>query len=665
MPCSVDDGLVKVQARLTSKKPELFHAEHQESEQRPAQESQERLRARLFRRNVEAAAVATCKPTATPVYQQQHPLTPTNTEQRNAMAGDLSLDSLIMKILARIPPPANLTKDLRDLVGMLPAAVHAERAVHEAKINELTKKVNQRKSTTKDIDSATAKEINNIKSVEGGLKYDITQLENLLGKATCDKAAGEARNVLQRLKCHSSTLKGDITRLEQNLKGGNAPATLSYVPTGLTRPTATSTSTNSECSPSLLHPRLTRLISDNMQDPREPPAVLTSYPLPIANLPTRSQLSARSPPQDPRPQLYAPSSSGFLSESSRANDAPRIFQGNEKQTIHPSRLGHLDERSVSKVLDSALPGRTVAALAMNKTTSPQFNGPQRTGQTAAQSTGDSSTIQPIDRSTVGALANTDTAKRSLNGFFKSKQEYDPQQVPSTETREAQGLSTHDPRLVDRMNAIFDRKRAAPPTIEHEAAKRVKVEIPGEEEVCTPQEASVQMSKPNGEPMQKRDDSTSLTSISEDELEELEAQYVEAKRRHTTPLAETGDTNMEKPISDTVAEQTGAAVAGQSPNQQERRDSAVGAPAAPVASLSLSDRQPICARCRFAKLACDHKKPCTNCAAHKNDCVYWSCEYGMDCTSATCWFSHKPAAEALSEPEQLLDSTAVGEASAAA
>jgi hypothetical protein len=162
-------------------------------------------------------------------------------------------------------------------------------------------------------------------------------------------------------------------------------------------------------------------------------------------------------------------------------------------------------------------------------------------------------------------------------------------------------------------------------------------------------------------MRKEGDCTCAASISEDEIVELEAQYVEAKRRHATPRADTGDTTVDKPTSEAVSEQPGAAADFQSPTQQERRDSTA---ATPAASPSLSNRQPICARCRFAKLACDHKIPCENCTAHKIDCAYWSCEYGADCTSATCWFSHEPVAEALNEPEQLLDSTAVGEASAA-
>lgn len=663
MPTSVDKGLVKFQTGVARKKPELLVNDRQEIEQHSAREVQERLSARLFQRDVEAAAVATRNASAVLLPHQQQPPTASNTEQPNTMAGNLSLDSLVMKILGKIHPPAAPTKELRDLVGLLPAAVHAERAAHEAKVNELTQKINQSKSK-KEVDPATAKEINNLKSVEGGLKADMKKLETAFKDAGSKNVHAQARKELESLRSRTDLHKADILRFEQNVKDGKTQVTLPYVSNRLTKQTVASTSANSEWSPTVFHSKFTQLISDNMREPREPLPAHTPYPKIVTNPTTRPQLSARSPPQDPRPQLYMPTPTGFYFEPPGATSAPRVFQGNEKQTIHPSRLGQMDEASVSKVQDSALPGRIAAALGTSSAILAQIDSAHRQRQAGGQLTADRSSIQPIYPPTTEASATSDTSKYGAPRFFESALSYASQRVPSTEIRDAQGPSTRDPRLAGRPIAPTDKKRAASPSIEHEVAKKVKVESPEKRGVCTPQDTSAQSSKPNGELMRKECDRTCAACISEDEIEELEAQYVEAKRRHATPRADTGDMTVDKPTSQAVPEQPGPAVDGQSPTQQERRDSAATAPAAPVASPSLSNRQPICARCRFARLACDHKIPCEDCSAHKVDCVYWSCEYGADCTSATCWFSHEPAAEALSEPEQLLDSTAVGAATAA-
>jgi hypothetical protein len=69
MPTSVDERLVKFQAGIARKKSELLDNNRQEIEQHSTREAQERLRARLFQRDVEAAAVATRKASAVPLPQ--------------------------------------------------------------------------------------------------------------------------------------------------------------------------------------------------------------------------------------------------------------------------------------------------------------------------------------------------------------------------------------------------------------------------------------------------------------------------------------------------------------------------------------------------------------------------------------------------------------------
>lgn len=208
---------IRLQARLTKLRangeaPAQRQTGNEGQQEIKQRSPQEQLRARVFQQDIKAAALATQRAFAGP----QAPKTsaaPLRDHLVN-MNRDLSLDSLIVKILGRIWEPTIPAKALRDLVVSLPTAVHAERAAHETKVAELEKKIGGGGGSKKIIDSDAQKEIHSLKSINGSLRYDIKKLEQSRGQ----EVGTGLQNEINKLKSFHGILKSDIGKLEETIK---------------------------------------------------------------------------------------------------------------------------------------------------------------------------------------------------------------------------------------------------------------------------------------------------------------------------------------------------------------------------------------------------------------------------------------------------------------
>ena len=131
------------------------------------------------------------------------------------MNRDLSLDSLIVKILGKIWEPTISTQEVRDLVVLLPAAVHSERAAHETKIADLEEKTSGSGVSRRLDDSEAQKEIHSLKSINGTLRSDVQRLQQQLKS---QNAIPNLQNEINRLKTINGTLKNGIKKLEDTIK---------------------------------------------------------------------------------------------------------------------------------------------------------------------------------------------------------------------------------------------------------------------------------------------------------------------------------------------------------------------------------------------------------------------------------------------------------------
>lgn len=193
----------------------------------PAERQQEQLRARLFQQAVQAAAAAAQKASETSYQGHQSSAAPHRGHLAN-MNRDLSLDSLIVKILGKIWEPTISTQELRDLVVLLPAAVHSERAAHETKVAELEKKIGGGggskldQSKSQKIGTNVLNEIKRLKTNNGNLKNDIKKLEDTIKQSIPTNLQHPVLKEINRIKSVHGGVGADIRRLEQAAKVGNA-----------------------------------------------------------------------------------------------------------------------------------------------------------------------------------------------------------------------------------------------------------------------------------------------------------------------------------------------------------------------------------------------------------------------------------------------------------
>ena len=199
------------------------------------------------------------------------------------------------------------------------------------------------------------------------------------------------------------------------------------------------------------------------------------------------------------------------------------------------------------------------------------------------------------------------------------------------------------------------KRAASPSLTTpDITKKIKNE--GTSDATVVQRTSEDVAIPNdGDAAQStKEDNTTHTPLPAPDLEQVVKQALDKhwKSLYSPAVPNADMTPARAPISKTVLKPI-QSDALQPSGTHARRDSIVSSPANIVDAATLANRQPVCSRCRFGKLNCDHKKPCQNCATYEAGCTYWSCEYGPECKSVTCWFSHEPVEKQGSSQETSL------------
>ena len=418
----------------------------------------------------------------------------------------------------------------------------------------------------------------------------------------------------------------------------------------------------------------------------------TTATLPV-NGNSQSQLSTLHGLQsrDPRTQLYAASPAGMFFQPSGSADAMgtlKQVQTNDTPIIHPSRLAQVDEIVRSSAADPRLIGRantkgdttsaatpstqvnqtSVASAAhglpsgnsssqshpivinedwkgrfsgtLVNTTAPATNPTQdpRLAGRSTTTTGNEKTVTASANATLQPQLQTadhwtttnsgilsyapfsatsvfpnEPWKPTFNGSYRT--------VPALGAVVSSPVSGSSPQSSDsELNSItpmFGRKRAASLPIEGEVVKKSKVQGTEDEVVHK-----------------------SLTSL-DDDIEQLEAKYVQAKKKLAAPPGTDVNIAIPKPIARPVS-----ADAAVQAKPHERRDSAIATAA--FFNPPLDGRQPTCMHCRFANLDCNHQSPCQNCEENENACVYWQCEYEGKCTAPNCWYSHEPAAEDIAE-----------------
>ena len=188
---------------------------------------QDRLKAQQFQRKVQAAAMAAQKAGETPSQEHPKSAAPHRGQPAN-MSRDISLDSLIVKILGKIWEPTVPIPEVRDLVVALPAAVKSERAAHETKIAELENKTSDGGGAKRSIDLGFQKDFQNLKSINSSLRSDVQRFEQSKKEAAATyqqalntlKAGPNLQKEITKLNNMNSCLKDDIKKLELTIKPG-------------------------------------------------------------------------------------------------------------------------------------------------------------------------------------------------------------------------------------------------------------------------------------------------------------------------------------------------------------------------------------------------------------------------------------------------------------
>lgn len=502
-----DENLRTIQARLRQENPRLFNNTHS------ATEREQRLKSRLFQREVAAAAAATgYQPQVQPSALRPHPqpsASNANAAHLVTMSNDMTLDSLMVKILGMVYPPLPMTQELRDLIIKLPVAINRERAAREAMVPQ---PVNQGT-----VGGAIASKDAEIKK----LKATVKELEN----QTRNQSKSTKNAEISKLKSEKAKLATNVKRLEQEVKNAKAPHdTLSnplksasqavsstFAPTGFgfTAPPGGRRGDSHQKSSS--NAFVTRPNAVKPECELQHITKTGSNLLPVTNLQPRFQNRAVSPAKDPRPQIYTTSALGFYYQSTQNTN---VFQGNERQTIHPSRMGQMDESSVTKLHDplSTSMGQPNTGVSNVGVGARQSQAAQQAFQKsvkkavqkalypdgipatqAAQASENQAAEKPSSgakSSTLGGVLQQPTslssqpisapaARKALpNEMWKSKfggLDSNPSSQSSqlasfngTEKKDVQ-----DSRLVDRTAAVAGMKRAASPSAERDAVKKSK------------------------------------------------------------------------------------------------------------------------------------------------------------------------------------------------
>lgn len=435
------------------------------------------------------------------------------------MSNDMTLDSLMVKILGMVYPPLPMTQELRDLIIKLPVAINKERAAREA-------------TATQPVNHTTGGgNIANKDAEIKKLKATVICLQNQI-KNTAKKGVNNSNNnnaEIQKLKSEKGQLAADVKRLEQALKNPNAPRNaLVLTPrhvldaSGPTfAPTFTATQggglRNSHQTSSVQLQANAFVAKANTAYPAKAESgqqhitKTGSNMLPVTNLQPRFQNRAVSTPSDPRLQIYSTSVSGLYYQSTQNTN---VFSGNEKQTIHPSRMGQMDESSVTKLPDPRLTMKTAEAQgkpnagassshhsqaaqkafqesvkrAVQKALHPDSVPTTRATEALGKQAGETRPSAATSNGQGGVLQqpaslnepNTAHAARKAlpSEVWKSKFG-DLSSNPSSQGSQpasfdkAEKNDVQDPRLVDRPPAAAGVKRAASPSGEQDAAKKSK------------------------------------------------------------------------------------------------------------------------------------------------------------------------------------------------
>jgi hypothetical protein len=367
------------------------------------------------------------------------------------MGKDMVLDSLIVKILGTIYPPASLTQELRELIAQLPVAINAERTAREALIAQLRNQVNNSKSTGKDL------EIHKLKTEKGQLVADIKRLEagfrqwkipvptTYTPKAILDGPSA-------CLPLNDSTVAAPAENVAAAGSSGKFSGLyeISSKTSEWTDMFSVSTRTSRTIKPGIDQQQITKT-SPN-QDP-------------VTNLQPRFPNRVVSPSQEPRPRCYAASATRFFYESSQSAN---VFQGNDKQFIHPSRVGQMDETSVTKLCNPALAASMADARAAPAAGTPPSG--LNSGHVGAIQQG----IVPSSQRS--ALPNEMWQSR-FGGLASTASSQGSQPSASKGAENATISSTQDSCLVGRATATTaSKKRAASPSNQGDAAKKAKVDL---------------------------------------------------------------------------------------------------------------------------------------------------------------------------------------------
>lgn len=599
---SVED-IRNILAIVREENPRLFGAGNQQHQAAPARERADRLKARVFQQEVAAAAKSAGNALRLPPPRPQPEKQPTTESAAVAgvdnMSGNLSVDSLVVQILGKSSPSSNLTKELRELVAQLPVALNAERTAYQSRISDLSNQLKKLKNDDKD------KEIQRLRSLNGQLAGDIKRLEQTAQASNATtKAVHTPRCRLDAALTAIAPINARSLALATTWKTKETVDTCAAKTTGITANGITKTGANMQ---------------------------------PVVNLQPRFQNRLIPPPKDSRTDLYQATATGPVFQSAITTSATNVFHGNEKQVIHPSRMGQMDEGSVSKIQDPRLLYRTAPPPGDKMVTSqPRING-QHGNQLEAPLQTPSLNQPQLVASTVRTTLPSEMWQARFGDLFSDKTFQATQPTASTSSQEVQAGTLQDGRLEGSISATSGKKRAVSPSAEQDANKKVKV---SSEDFSIP-DGSERVIKPHQNSSVVGLAAKRTRSMSEEEIERLQERYVQAKR-HAVMWAVWSDSDLDVARANTTSQHTALNPideATKSPTEEERRDSAAPTSTASIDAGKLRDRQPVCARCRFSKLDCNHQNPCKNCTESKTDCVYWTCEYGAECKSTSCWFLH--------------------------
>jgi hypothetical protein len=353
------------------------------------------------------------------------------------------------------------------------------------------------------------------------------------------------------------------------------------------------------------------------------------------------------PAEDPRlvgRGVIAPGGKGAVFEYAKINQKSQIQpvhglpSGNSSGQLHPIVANEdwagkypalsenmtadatepvVQESQVDAPQDPRLPGRSTTTTGNKDAVSPAVSATlQSQRQTADYSTTGDFGMPSHVLLSARFLLPSETWKPMFSGSYGNAPSLGA--PVSSPVNEGASLASHNES--NSVTPISGKKRAASLPIERESAKKTK------------------LNSTEGVVVDK-----GLTSL-DDDIEQRQAKYVQAKQRLAAPPGM--DVDISNPKS--IARPASADAAVQA-KEHERRDSAVATAAffnPPPATLD--GRQPTCMHCRFAILECNHQSPCQHCEAQMNACVYWKCEFEEQCTAPNCWYSHEPASEDIEE-----------------